>query len=805
MNWKSSFVKGTLCSIVALAAAAPAAAQSVFAEDIVITAQKREQNLQDVGISVTAYSGDQLRALGVTESPDIATFTPGVHISGNLAGQNTQLTIRGVTQNDFNDIVEAPNAAYLDEGYIAIAQAQTFAVFDIERVEVLKGPQGTLFGRNATGGLVHYISNKPSFEGFEGFVDMTVGIHDSPGSPGKYRLEAGFGGPIIADKLAVRAAVLYNKLDPLLKNEYPSGAVGGSPGPGAGADLGDDDTLAGRFTVDFRPADTVTMRLAFNGSRTRVSTGPYQQKPTIGVFDASGELINVQDVGPTETRASIGPNGTDPGSDLNNDGIFGGPGELVGRPAGADFFGYIDPDGDGFRTAGDFAFGDSGKADTWGVNFRTEWEINDAITMTAVSDYKDYKKLLFIDVDAGPANQAANYGAVDASSFTQEIRFSGETDTFNWVAGLFYLNIDTDSDNGLKFPVGSVVPGAPFDVATDAFLKTNSYSAFGQVEWDFADQWTLIAGGRFIQEEKDYLMTQSLYFTQNSREIQQGTPVPIGPVYTSDGVPFPFEDTSSQSLWAGKLQLEYRPNDDILLYAGINRGVKAGSYNAPLNGGIPAPPSFLEYGSEILWSYEAGFKYTLAGNTRINGTVFYYDYKDYQSFLFTGVAGYVVNADATNVGGELELITSPLPGLDLSIGASVFDATVKDVPLRLGGPIIRDVKPTYAPELQISGLARYGWDMFGGEMAINADFQYSDSYYYNLRNFDADKFDSYFIAGLGIAWTSPEDTVKVAFNIDNITDERVGIQGFDLAGLCGCNEVSYKPPRSFSLNVRLQY
>ena len=119
---------------------APIAANSQnVLEEIVVTAQKREQNIQDVGIAITAFTGDQMRSLGLTNSFEIANFTPGVHLSGNLAGQNTQFTIRGVTQNDFNDIIEAPTAVYLDEGYIPIAQAQTFALLDIERVEILKG------------------------------------------------------------------------------------------------------------------------------------------------------------------------------------------------------------------------------------------------------------------------------------------------------------------------------------------------------------------------------------------------------------------------------------------------------------------------------------------------------------------------------------------------------------------------------------------------------------------------------------------------------------------------------------------
>ena len=225
---------------IAIAIAAPAFAQnettdnaSVFQDDIVVTAQKRSENAQDVAISITAYSGDQLRALGIERSDEIATFTPGVHTGGSLAGQNTQFTIRGVTQNDFNDIVEAPNAVYLDEGYIGIAQGQSFAVYDIDRVEVLKGPQGTLFGRNATGGLVHYISRLPSLSQFEGYVDARFGVMDSPSSPNVFTVEGAVGGPLIQDKLGVRAAVRWNRQQPYLINLYPQGAVSGPPGTGA--------------------------------------------------------------------------------------------------------------------------------------------------------------------------------------------------------------------------------------------------------------------------------------------------------------------------------------------------------------------------------------------------------------------------------------------------------------------------------------------------------------------------------------------------------------------------------------------
>lgn len=139
-------------------AGAPEADEGGITE-ITVTAQRRAQSRQDVGIAIAAFGGEELRAMNVQSSVDVARLTPGVHISGNVGGQMSQFTIRGVTQNDFNDAIEAPVAVYVDDSYIPNMQGQTFGLFDLERVEVLKGPQGTLFGRNATGGLVHYVVN----------------------------------------------------------------------------------------------------------------------------------------------------------------------------------------------------------------------------------------------------------------------------------------------------------------------------------------------------------------------------------------------------------------------------------------------------------------------------------------------------------------------------------------------------------------------------------------------------------------------------------------------------------------------
>ncbi len=809
------------------------AAQSLL-EEVVVTAQKRDQGLQDVGIAVSAFTGDQLRAFDATDSFDIAAYTPGVHISGNLAGQNTQFTIRGVTQNDFNDIIESPNAVYLDEGYIAIAQAQTFALLDLERVEILKGPQGTLFGRNATGGVVSFFSKKPNFEEFEGFVQLDWGQFDVSNDASRHSIEGAFGGPI-SDTMAIRAAFRHSEQDPYLENLYPQGQPEfnvfglpffpiGDPGEGSGADLGDDDTTVGRLTLSIRPSDRLEITLSGNYADSELSTGPYQSKSTIALVEDVGgrsEVYNVIDTPANETRLSIlTAGGVDSGLDGGGDGLVDspfGPGNcaaigLCARMApGADFFGYLDPDGDDFTFSSDFAFDDQGSTENAGLNARIEYELQNGMSFISVTDHKSYKKKLFIDVDAAPVNQLANYGSVDASSLTQEFRLSGGSERSDWVVGAYYLNIDTDSSNALKAPPNSIfgVIALPADVVTIASLETDSYSLFGQYEYQFTDAMRLIGGVRIMREEKDYVGNWGLTPSMGNDQVSYDTSMYI-PNAAGAGDPLSYQDDLSESFWTGKLQLDYTPNDDLLIYAGVNRGVKAGSFNAALlgaylggggNAGVP-------YDEEVLTSFELGFKSTIAGGAaRLNGSAYYYDYADYQAFLFVGVGGNSVNLDAETYGAEIELQASPTDRLDLILSASYVDATIEDLPLRNGSPLpSRDVTPTYAPEVQAFAMARYTIPLAAGSsIAIQGDLSYSDEFYYNLRNFDADKFDSYTMINGLISWTSSDQSLVASLLINNITDERAGIQGFDLATLCGCNEVSYRAPRNWAVQVRKEF
>ncbi len=765
-------------------------AQSSMLEEITVTAQKREQSIQDVGISITAYSGEQLKTLGFEDSFDLARMTPGVHISGNNGGQKTLFTIRGVTQNDFNDQTEAPVAVYIDEGYVGFGQGQVFGLMDIERVEILKGPQGTLFGRNATGGLVHYVSKKPTRE-FEGYADITYGSYDHT------RVEAAVGGPL-SDTVSGRLAVRHNRFNEIIENDYPNRFVtlDGNPLAIGGEDTFNDDTLGFRGQLLFEPNEDVDFLVIGNYARARVGTSPFLELPTVPVFDAAGNHVGTIEASPTETREAITPTGIGIDHPLSFDAD-------TLRPAGGNLYGpsCTDADREALRCGMDFAFEDLNTTDTWGVSGKLSWEFS-GMTLTAVSDYKNFEKFQGLPADGGPASTINVLFEAEADTFTQEIRLNGETERSRWVVGLYYLNIDLNTGVSITAdPTYLFQPlvGIAWEDTAITKLETNSYSVFGQLEYDLSEQFTLIAGIRAIQENKDFTGEETFFASTDPLRLEYDTPL---------FSPQPQQDhEQDKTLWSGKVQLDWHVSDDLLLFAGVNRGVKAGGFNAPFTFGAGFPTADIPYGEEILLSYETGFKLDnlLGGTTRLNGSFYYYDYKDYQGFFFTQITGFVRNVDAEYKGVELELFSSPADGLDLALNFSYIDGEIYDV--QLGPGIFVDTEPSFTPDTQIAGMIRYQWpqQLLGGSVSTQASFNYASSFYDNIRNFDASKLPSYTIANVRLDWVSGDDKWEAAFFVNNVADERYYTIGYDLSNATGANSLVPGKPRWFGGSVRYNF
>ena len=260
----------TTSSCIALGIASPAWAQDEGVEDepqaersggtfntIVVTATKREQNVQDVSISITALGGEQLQALGYTSAQQVTALAPGVSTVQPNGESNYSLAIRGASNSDFTTNVESPVALYVDEVYISQSSGSGFALFDTERVEILRGPQGTLFGRNATGGLAHYISVKPGFD-TEGYIDVGYGSFDTVTAEGAFNLP-------MSDTLTSRISVSTTQGDGYVTNRVRPNQK-----------LNNSNDVAARFQLLFEPSDTFEALVNVRYGREDIRTGFFE-------------------------------------------------------------------------------------------------------------------------------------------------------------------------------------------------------------------------------------------------------------------------------------------------------------------------------------------------------------------------------------------------------------------------------------------------------------------------------------------------------------------------------------------------
>lgn len=745
---------------------------SVF-EKITVTSQKREQLLDDVSIAVTAFSAPQMDMLGIEDSIDLIPFSPNVSRAGDMGGQRSIFNIRGVVQNDYADIAEAPVAVYVDGGYLASTQAQTFGMFDVNRVEILKGPQGTLFGRNATGGLVNTITAKPT-DYTEGYAEFTAARF------GQFRFEGAVSGEI-TDTLRARFAFMTNQMDEILDNVYEDGAAPDtrSGSVGGGEDGYNDDTKAFRLSLEFDLGDDGVALLQGNWADTEKSEGPYQVVNTTEVVDANGNVIDV-------IFAADDPLGCDRiqlGSCI--DGNFNGD---PFRPVqGGDYNGNFDPDGPGEQVNKDFAFDDQNRFDSRGLMLTVDYFFED-MDFVSVTDFKRFNRTVGLDSDQTASPELIFQSSGETEQLSQEFRLSGETDDYKWVTGLFYLGIETDYSQGLAAsPTAFFLGGEENNTLVN--VDTDSYSVFGQVDYSLTDELVLVAGARIVQENKQ--MIGNVYQNANTDDR-------VIEIDTSSASIESANIENDQDLWSAKLQLDYSPDDDSLYYIGINRGVKAGSFNAPLFG------NFSSYDPEELLSYEAGSKLSLMdGDVQFNASVFLYDYSDYQSFSWVNNAGVVFNEEATFLGGEVEFFIKAAEGLDLMFNASYIDAEVED--LQVADGVFVDTTPPYTPEFKTSGLVRYNWNIDSGNLAVVLAGSYQSETFHNARNFTAHEQGSYFIANANITWRDHEDQWSVMAFVDNLTDSDHEIIGFDVSGFYGNSQVAYEKPRTFGVTVKRKF
>lgn len=746
-----------LSLLLAAAAARPLHAQTPehaqvggVLEEIVVSAQKREQNIQSVGISVTAFSGDQMRELGFDSATDIALQVPSMQVY-SFHPSYAAINLRGVSQNDFADHLEPPIAMYSDEAYVAHPGAMTAQTFDLERVEVLRGPQGTLFGRNATGGLVHVVTRKPTRTP-EGYFDLSYGNYDD------IRAEGAVSGPL-SETVAARLSAAYNSRNGWFENRV-------------GKDLMDANNYALRLQLLFEPSEATSALLKLHGSRNEDETGnAYVHTPTAPNAQGLGRPI-----GPTEL------------------GVF--PNIVLGGTfttcPGCDALGYREPDND--WTTGSIDEPGSFDRDIYGATLKLRHDFGGA-TLTSITDYLSIEKDFSGDIDGSPFPFFAFSTSQDSTQLSQELRLDGQVDKLHWQTGLYYLDIDSSYGSSVDFDVSPYIGLPPGTViapnTADWDLDVRSWAVFGEVEYAFTDHIAAIVGLRYTNDKKedDYRLDSGL------------------PTFVFDKQTYPdlaeqeFENVSA------KLELDWRPNDDWLYYLSYNRGHKAGNFAAPVFG-VPADPTFrsqvfpriIPHDEEVLSSYETGFKGRFAdGRARMNASAFYYDYDDYQVFFLQTLAQAIFNRDATVTGAELELTLAPMTGLEILLGvSSLFEAKVKDVPLPTGQ--IVDRRLPLSPDLTLNGLVRYEWPALGGALSVQADYKWSEHFYHTALNEPVTYEPAFGVGNARLGYRNGDASWQFALWVKNVTDEKYGAFRLDIGalGMCGC---AYGTPRTYGVTV----
>ncbi|WP_016747665.1 TonB-dependent receptor [Rhizorhabdus wittichii] len=704
---------------------APAAAMAQGADDeIVVTAQKREQKLQDIGLSVTAIGGAMLDSVGRQDMTALAAQVPGLQVA-QYSPTITVFNIRGVSQNDFADSQEAPIAFYNDEVYVSALGAISGQMFDLERVEMLRGPQGTLFGRNATGGLVQVITKRPTRE-LEGYAQLTVGSY------GQIATEGAISGPL-SERVRARLSFTSDHHGGYIENRI-------------GRDIGNARFYGGRLQIEADVGDSGTLLVKLQGLRNDHETSGGLYSHVAAGFDADG------------LGFKLGPND-----------------DFWGTCGGCDAFGYKEPDNDPFTGSFDrIGFFDR---KYWSATVRYEQDFGGA-KLTSITDYQDLRKRFGEDSDMSPVHIFHYDTAQDLYQLSQELRLSGDTDRFTWLAGIYGLKIRTDNDYQID--------AAPVLGLLENYggrQKTDSVALFGQVEYKATDQISLTVGGRYSWDRKTY------DFAHAENGVQD----------------FVFNRTTNPGLakqtfknWSGKVQVDYRPTDDVLLYAGVNRGTKSGGFG--VQAFTPIDPTTLPYDQEVLTNYEAGFKLTLLDRkVTFNGAVFHYDYKDYQAFTLQGLSQIVANVPARVTGVETELVLRPARGLMLSGFLTWLDTKVKGITLPSGRVADRDMPQ--APKWSIGGMARYAFPVGPGQLALQTDWKYDSSLYFSTFNAPIDREPSRIVGNARISWSSDDDHWTLAAFANNLTDKKYRIYNLDLSASFGFANQAYARPRWFGGSV----
>ncbi len=726
------------------------------ANEVVVTAQFREQNLQDTPIAITAVSAEMLEARSQTDLSQVTQQAPNVTLTsaGQSFGASLIASIRGIGQSDFNPAMEPGVGIYVDDVYYATLTGSVMDLLDLERVEILRGPQGTLSGRNSIGGAIRLFSKRPTGDG-SGYVSATYGARDRV----DVRASADFN---LAQNVDMRLSGVSKRQKGYVERrdfgcDYPAGEYPDiNPEGGVPAILplssncvlareGEIDYTAVRGQLRLRPSSNLDINIIADYTFDDRAATP---KVIVPIYDDAGNLIGPDYVADRD----INPYD----ADISLDSRF-----LCGGYCNYSTFNH-DPDGnfDRFSTDGRFKF------EGWGVSGQIDLELSDRLGLTSITAYRAYTSQFSNDSDLSPLAEHLGLSILDFTFFSQELRLSGSFGANNeveYTLGGYYSDQESIYTAQQEFRDSAI--GAFFQKDP---VPSSSAAVFANASWTPVEAFTLNGGIRYTNEEKTYTFL---------RETPTGGVHPI--VGSLNGVKGDYEANEVDF----RLNAQYRWSDNIMTYAQVATGYKGGGIN-------PRPffgPQALPFGPERLTSYEVGFKSDWFDRVlRLNVAAFLSKYKDIQLALGEcpglGVPARPcirpANAgDADVKGFEVEASVNPVEGLliDAAVSHLDFDYTRIDPaaggPDRPTGPQLTDVTP-YTPDWKWSVGVQYQIDLGNaGSLTPRFDASYQADIYTGARNTDLNKIDSYTLANARLTWRNADEDLEISAEVTNLFDK----------------------------------
>ena len=656
-------------------------------EEVIVTAQKRAESLQDVPVAVSAFTGETMETLGITNASELVAITPGLSVQ-NQAGSNRNYFLRGVGTADVHLTAASAVGQYFDGVTLTSGFYARSALYDMERVEVLKGPQNTLFGLNTTGGAVNYISNKPDLgAGTQGSARVRVGNYD------RIEVDAAVGFDI-TDTLAGRIAIQSINDDGAFRSVSD------------GRNYGDDDLKNVRATFLWMPTELATVTFNARAMRSNNNSTAIRAVGSRSA-DGLGGLCSQVPTGVIDFGQST--------SCLSRDG--GGTGEPASNPSTSNWT----------LNTQDIGFED---LETQGFYLKFDYELPWA-TFNSTTSWDNLQFRNANDNDGGPTLGLQSYQEDDRDTFQQEFRLvSSAENEFRWIAGVYYLYDDADSFTGLRgargaFRNGLQVPNIQLDHS-----KTNLGMYF-QGEYDITDTLTLTAGVRWSDEEieGDYLPsspnvagdpTSTLYFKDEVDALVRAQN-PGGPGFDENG--YEIARQVSQKLTNDDVgytvKLDWAISDDSMIYLSNSLGFKGSALDIrPVYALVPVgnvisglEETRLEPESLEVWEigYKAGF---WDGRVELDAAAFHYTYENLQQFVTGRGIPILDNAPESEITGfDANIRYGGDNGFYLQAGVSLLDTEVTDAE---GSSFVEGAELANSPDLSFNILAQQEFTLRSG-------------------------------------------------------------------------------------------